>query len=148
MKKLVKESITDILTPKPQEEIDKVLNKWSLEDKISAIEWSIDLEKMFDYLSNAGGKSEDIASVFLEEANEEQLKEFILDVIDEDEAYIQWLIQIVSDDVDNDKLKRIFKKFISNTGKEELEEILNNVIMQNPTLVHDIQDEHERNVWR
>lgn len=129
----VNESLNDILKPKSQEEIDQALDRWTLEEKIDIINNNIDVDSLYDYLISAGGKVEDLVKPFLEDASEEELKEFILEIIGDDEDYLQWLIQIVS--YDEKKLKEIFKKFINSSEKEELEEIINNMILQNPEII-------------
>jgi len=134
--KLVRESI---FRPKTEEEvIQSIDNKYGLGEKISVIKNRIDADKLFDYLLRGGAKLEDLSYAILSEATEEDLKYIIADLVSTQED-LEFIVQEVASkgwgSIDEDKMKRALNNFINEMGQEELNEILNNIIMQNPEIL-------------
>jgi len=133
----VRESIEDVLIPKTQEEINQALDKWSLEEKMEMIENNIDADRLFSFIIQGGGNRYDIVETLLEQATEKELKEIILEMVDDDEDVETIFYFITGGDgrIEEEKIKRAYKQFIDSTNQDELAEVLDNMIMQNPELI-------------
>ena len=135
--KFVKESLTDVLVPKSQDEIDQALDKWSLEEKIDMVENNIDADLLFTYMIKGGAKRNDVIEPFLDIATEKELKEIILEMVDSDED-IETIFYFTTGGggrIEEEKIKRAYKQFVESTSSAELHELINNMIMQHPELI-------------
>jgi len=135
--KLVRESIEDLLVPKSQEEINKALDQWSIEEKIDMIESRIDADELFNFMNKGGANKIEMIEILLEEATEKELKEIILEIADDD-SDLETVLYFTTGGggrIEEEKIKKAFRKFIDSTNENELSEIIDNMIMQNPVLI-------------
>jgi hypothetical protein len=138
--KKLEEGLLDKMTPKSEEEVNKALSEWDTDSKLDFIQTYIDDDKIFDFLMEGGAKKEDILKYILDEATEKQLKEIIIDMIAYDDEYdiytvLNNIIGGYNEREEKEIILRAYKKFISNTGVDELNEILNNILLQNPEML-------------